>query len=123
MRWSHKGGPSLGRALDSRGYIHTRSINRDGNQLAFGSLQDNLLQRITRLFNPHRVSRVQQNASSQVERLLRSRHNQNVIWRTLDAPRSPQIVTDCNTESLRTAWINAMNDVDMRIAAVTRHKA
>ena len=122
MRGSHKGCSSLGRAFDACGYIHTLAINWDGNQLAFGSLQGDFLKRVTRLFNPNGVSRVEQNASRQVECLLRSGHDQNVIGRTLDAPGSPQIVADYFSESLRTAWINAMDDVDVRVAAVTRHK-
>ncbi len=79
MRGRNKRGSRLATSLDAGGNIQTFLVNRDGYEMTASQCEGISYQAITRIFYPHRTPRVEENASRNLERLLRTADDHDLL--------------------------------------------
>ncbi len=79
MRGSNQRGPRLAVTFDASCNIHAFHVNRNGYEMTASEGEHVSCQAISRLFHPHTTSRVQEYASRDLECLLRTSDNHELL--------------------------------------------
>src|SRR5882724_117623 len=91
MRGCNQNCSGLAAALDSGGDIQTFAINRNGNNMTTIQIEDVARKTISRIFHPDAASAVQQDAGGNLQRLLRTADDHDLIGFALYSSGRPNV--------------------------------
>ena len=98
------------------------SIDRNRNKLAAQRGEHIFRQQIARLLDPRRITRVEQHPRANIQRLLRSGDNHDLLGFAPHRTRRPQISANRSPQWLRTEWPTVVKRTDVRMPAVASHQ-
>jgi len=91
--------------------------------MAVRSSQNGPLRLISRLLNKYPAPRIQQNPSSNIERLLRARDNHDLTRVALDCSGGSEVGADSTSEPPGAKRVDLMKSVSFRVFAVAGNQA
>ena len=94
MRGRNKCGSRLATLLDAGGNIQTFLVNRNGHGMTTAQREDISRQAVTGFFHPHTIPRIEENASRNLKRLLRTADDHDLLRFAVQRPRGSQIACD-----------------------------
>jgi hypothetical protein len=100
MRGRNKRGSRLAASLDAGGNIQPFLVNRHGHEMAAIQREDISSQAVTWFLYPHTTPGVEENASRNLERLLRTTDDHDLLRFAVQRSRGSQIARDRFPKSL-----------------------
>src|SRR5580658_3328485 len=100
MRGRNERGSRFATSLDASGNVQTFFVNRNGYEMTPGQCESISCQAVTRIFYPGGASRIEENASRNLERLLRTADDHDLLGVAVQRSRRSQMAGDRFPESL-----------------------
>jgi hypothetical protein len=104
--------------LNARSHVQPFTVNWNGYKSASRQLEDSLRQQISRFLDPDGTACVQQYASSNLESLLRTSDNHDLMGIAANATRGPEISANGVAKFFRTKRISLIERTYARAPAV-----
>ena len=98
------GEPGVRVARHSAIDVHPGTVDRHGNDARVSRRECVPGSRVAWLLEPHLVSRIDQQASDQIDRLLRTRHDDDLLRTAVDASSESKVRRDGRAKRGETVW-------------------
>jgi hypothetical protein len=114
MRRRDVGSASFAALAHAGHNVQPLTVNGNRNQAVARTQKHNSAEPVTRLLHPDGASRVQENPSRDIQRLLRTGHNHHLVRLASERPRRAQVGTHSFAESFAAERIDKAKDIDSR---------
>src|SRR5580700_6344853 len=123
MRWRHKDSARLAMLLDSSGNIHALFIDRNRNKTTACGVEHGSLEDVAGVLNPNGIVRIEKDACREIQGLLGTGNNHDLIWLALDRARGAEITADRFAETLQAKRLDVTEGVGIGVLAVLIHES
>src|SRR6202046_89997 len=120
MRGRNECGSRFATLLDAGGKIQTFLVNRHGHGMTTAQCKDFSRQAVTGLFHPHTITRIEQDPSRNLKRVLRTCDDHDLLGFAVPRPRGFQIAGDGFAKHQGTHWIAVIECTRVYTSATAR---